>query len=86
MAFNTQTMRVPAGASVSIGFENRDAGIPHNFSLYTDASATTPIFKGEAINGPGTIVYKFTAPTQPGTYFFRCDVHPTTMTGSFIVK
>jgi plastocyanin len=80
-------MRVPAGASVSIGFENRDGGIPHNFSLYTDASATAPaIFQGEIITGPKTIVYKFTAPAQPGTYFFRCDVHPTTMTGSFIVK
>jgi len=20
-----------------------------------------------------------------GTYFFRCDVHPTTMTGTFVV-
>jgi hypothetical protein len=22
----------------------------------------------------------------PGTYFFRCDVHPTQMTGTFMVK
>ena len=23
---------------------------------------------------------------EPGTYFFRCDVHPGQMTGTFVVK
>jgi len=36
-------------------------------------------------NVGATTTYTFTAPSTPGTYFFRCDVHPETMTGQFIV-
>ena len=73
------------GASVTINFTNKDAGIPHNFALYTDSSATKSIFVGQIITGPATATYTFTAPATPGTYFFRCDVHPTNMTGSLVV-
>jgi len=77
-------MTIPAGASVTINFENRE-GLPHNFALYTNSSASTMIFRGDVITND-TIVYTFTAPSTPGTYFFRCDVHPTAMTGTFIVE
>jgi plastocyanin len=83
--FDKTTISVPAGAQVTLTLNNMDSGVPHNFALYTDASAATTIFKGQIVNGPGTVTYTFTAPSTPGTYFFRCDVHPTTMTGSFIV-
>jgi len=63
-----------------------DAGVPHNFAVYTDSSSTTPIFKGPIVTGPTTTTYTFTAPSTPGSYFFRCDVHPTTMTGTFVVQ
>lgn len=86
MAFNTSTITVPVGAMVTMNFNNMDSGVPHNFAAYTDSSASKSIFVGQIINGPKTITYTFTAPSAPGTYFFRCDVHPTTMTGQFIVK
>ncbi|HWQ21068.1 MAG TPA: cupredoxin domain-containing protein [Methanotrichaceae archaeon] len=86
MAFNTSTITVPAGATVTMNFNNMDSGVPHNFAAYTDSSASKSIFVGQIINGPKTTTYTFTAPSAPGTYFFRCDVHPTTMTGQFIVK
>jgi plastocyanin len=63
-----------------------DSGIPHNFAVYNNQSATTVIFRGDVVTGPGTKTYTFTAPATPGTYFFRCDVHPTQMTGQFIVQ
>jgi len=89
LGFDKSSISVPAGASVTINFNNKDTGIPHNFALYTSGSASGtasgPLFVGPTINGPATISYTFTAPSQPGTYFFRCDTHPTTMTGSFIV-
>jgi plastocyanin len=85
MAFDKGIFTVQAGASVTVNFNNKDGGIPHNFALYTDSSATTPIFVGQTINGQATISYKFTAPATAGTYFFRCDIHPTSRTGSFIV-
>jgi cytochrome c oxidase subunit II len=86
LAFNQTTITVPAGAEVMINFDNKDNGIPHNFSLYTDSTASKAIFVGQIITGPSTITYAFAAPTAPGTYFFRCDVHPTMMTGTFIVQ
>jgi plastocyanin len=85
MAFDKKTITVPAGASVTINFNNKDT-VRHNFALYNNSSAIPPaIFQGTIITGPAITVYTFKAPTTPGTYFFRCDLHPTIMTGSFIV-
>ncbi len=86
IAFNTTTITVPAGANVTVNFDNQDSGIPHNFAVYQDKTAAVQIFKGDVIVGPKKITYTFKAPTEPGSYFFRCDVHPTTMTGQFIVE
>lgn len=84
-AFDKSTITVPAGAMVTITFDNMD-NVPHNFALYETSAATASIFVGEIINGSETIDYTFTAPATPGTYFFRCDVHPAIMTGDFIVE
>ncbi len=84
MAFDKNTITVSAGALVTINFDNRDS-VSHNFALYTNSNASTSIFVGQII-GRGTITYTFTAPTTPGNYFFRCDVHPTIMTGTFVVQ
>jgi plastocyanin len=85
MAFDTSTITVPAGSTVVMSFVNNDANIPHNFALYTDRSATGRIFVGDIVTGVKTVTYSFTAPSAPGNYFFRCDVHPETMTGTFVV-
>jgi plastocyanin len=85
LAFDKSTITVPHGATVTINFTNHD-GVEHNFVLYTNSTASTAIFVGQLITGPNkSITYTFTAPSSPGTYFFRCGVHPTTMTGDFIV-
>ncbi len=86
LTFNMSTITVPAGANVVVNFDNQDNGVSHNFAVYTNSSASTVIFKGNNITGPKMTTYTFTAPTTPGTYFFRCDTHPTTMTGQFIVS
>ncbi len=84
LTFDTTEITVPAGAEVAINFDNQD-GSPHNFALYADATAQEPVFVGEIVTGGQAVEYRFTAPDEPGTYFFRCDVHPSTMTGDFIV-
>ncbi len=86
IAFDKSTITVKAGQQVTINFHNQDGGIPHNFAVYTDSSASTSIFKGNIITGVADTTYTFTAPSTPGTYFFRCDVHPTQMTGSLVVQ
>jgi hypothetical protein len=85
MTFDDRLITVLAGLPVSIVFNNKDAGVTHNISVYTDSTATTPIFIGPSVTGPGTVVYSFTAPSNEDTYFFRCDTHPKTMTGYFVV-
>jgi plastocyanin len=85
MVFDTETITAPAGAEVTMDFDNRDENIPHNVSIYTDSSASDAIFVGDIITGPARITYTFTAPETPGTYFFQCDVHPF-MSGAFVVE
>jgi plastocyanin len=85
IAFNISTITVPSGANVTVNFDNQDAGIPHNVAFYTAPDANQPIYVGAIFQGPKIMVYKFKAPDTPGTYFFRCDVHPTNMKGDFIV-
>ena len=85
MSFNTSKITVSAGANVTIRFDNQDANVPHNVGIYTDDTAKMAIFKGEIITGPGKIDYTFDAPTTPGIYYFRCDIHPQ-MNGQFIVQ
>ena len=81
--FDKDTITVPAGAKVAIVFDNKDY-ILHNFSVYEDSTAKSVIFYGQTVTHKKT-TYVFTAPSTPGTYFFRCDIHPFSMTGDFIV-
>jgi len=86
MAFDKSTITVPAGARVTVNFNNRDSGVPHNFAVYETEAAEKVIFLGQIVTGLANAEYTFDAPAVSGTYFFRCDVHPTQMTGKLIVK
>ena len=85
LTFSATTLTAPAGRTVVMTFVNDDTNMPHNFALYTNATALTKIFAGELVTGPKTVTYTFTVPTEPGNYFFRCDIHPELMTGTFVV-
>jgi plastocyanin len=81
MAFDQETLTVPVGAW-SLELVNEDS-MPHNVAIYRDESATETVFVGELVTGT-TIVYEVPA-LEPGTYFFRCDMHPD-MKGTLIVR
>lgn len=85
LLFSPRTLSAAAGQPVQVTLENLDAGVLHNIAFYTNQSATTVIYKSPLEAGVRTDVYTFTAPAA-GSYFFRCDVHPDTMTGSFTVR
>ncbi len=85
LAFDTNCLAAPADTPFTIAFDNKDAGIPHNVAIYTDSSAASKLFVGAIVTGPTTTTYEVPA-LKAGTYFFRCDVHPTTMTGTFVVE
>lgn len=84
ITFDKTIITVPANAEVTVVFSNKDS-IPHNLAVYETRAAAREIFVGEVFSGPKTVTYRFRAPVTPGTYFFRCDVHPSKMTGDFIV-
>lgn len=86
LAFDLSTLTANAGSEFNVTLDNQDSGVLHNVAFYTDASLSQPIQIGELLTGPATETISFTAPAAPGTYFFRCDVHPDTMSGAFIVQ
>jgi plastocyanin len=82
LTFDKRTLTAPPRTETKLQFTNDDAGVLHNFAIYTNNRATTRIFVGELTTGPNTTTYTFTSPAA-GTYFFRCDSHPDQMTGTF---
>jgi plastocyanin len=83
-AFNSSLISVPAGAAITIRFNNQDAGVPHNVAIYDSPAQNTNLFRGELVTGVKTIEYRFTAPHIRGDYYFRCDPHAV-MNGIFRV-
>ena len=86
LLFDKERLVANAGSEFNVTLDNQDAGVPHNIAFYTDNSASQAIIVGELITGPAMETITFTAPAAPGNYFFRCDVHPDTMTGAFVVQ
>jgi len=76
LAFDTATLSFPADAPVALTFDNQDAGVSHNVAIYQDQAYTQPKFNGEIVTGPTTVTYDV-PPLAAGTYYFKCDVHPT---------
>jgi plastocyanin len=85
LAFDTSRLSAPAGRALEVRFDNQDAGVPHNVAVYTDASASTVLLRGQVVTGVRTVTYRVPA-LDAGSYFFRCDVHPAQMTGTLVVR
>lgn len=89
--FDTKCLAVEAGQPFTVTFRNDDTGVPHNWALYESQDAAQggqPSIGGapsaaETITGPAETTYQVEA-LEPGQYFYRCDVHPVTMTGTLV--
>jgi plastocyanin len=86
LSFDLSSIAASAGVEVTVTLDNQDAGVLHNVAFYTNPSASSAIFVGDLLTGPATEDVVFNSPATPGSYFFRCDVHPDTMTGAFVVQ
>ncbi|HET8525450.1 MAG TPA: cupredoxin domain-containing protein [Actinomycetota bacterium] len=81
IAFEPTSLTVPGGKAFTLRFHNEDANTQHNVQIFDDPEfAGTPLFSGALITGVRQTDYEVDA-LEPGAYFFRCEVHPTTMTG-----
>jgi plastocyanin len=73
-------------SSVTLTYEN-DSPIAHNVHVFAGPNAASPSLGATPIEPGPDSVHAITIQTgDPGTYFFQCDVHPDTMTGTITVK
>ena len=84
IAYDTDTLEVPANTPFRIEFTNNDAGIPHNVAIHKDSPTGPLVWAGDIFNGVETRTYE--VPALPaGTYGFVCTVHPN-MTGTLTAR
>ena len=82
--FNTDTLEFAAEEDSELVLDNQDS-VEHNLSIYENENAQQDLFTGQNV-GPGSSV-TYSIPSMPaGEYFFRCDLHPTSMTGTAVVE
>jgi cytochrome c oxidase subunit II len=86
LAFNVTTLTAPAATEVTVNYLN-DTNIPHNIAFFEGPDASAPrIAATEVETGPDNLqTVTFTTPSEPGSYFFHCDVHPVQMIGTLEV-
>ena len=87
--FDTDCLAVPAGQAFSLTLDNEDTATVHNVEIFTadpdtDKNARS-VFKGDLVTGVKTMAYSVPALTA-ANYHFHCDVHPTQMYGTLVVK
>jgi plastocyanin len=86
--FDQTCLAAPAGEAFTVEFTNDDSTV-HNWALYADESASEHLgggTPGEPIPAGESTTYEVDPIDEPGQFFYRCDFHPTTMTGTFVVQ
>jgi plastocyanin len=82
--FDIEEISAPPG-SITIEFDNRDGGVIHNIHFFEgEDNDGESVAETELEVGP--IVQTLTFELEAGAYFYQCDAHPTTMTGTLTVE
>lgn len=86
--FDPTQVTVPAGTSVTIVANNVAGGVPHSFALYTSQEAAgggeAPIVETDTCTGPCEEQVELNL--DGGQYYFRCEVHGDSMSGSLTAR
>ena len=86
LAFVPNALDAPAETDVTLRYLN-DSNVPHNIHVFEGSDNTAPSIGATAVvTGPGaTEDLTFTTPA-PGDYYFLCDVHGPSMSGTIRVQ
>jgi plastocyanin len=84
LEFDASTIQAPAGEEFTITLNNLESQ-PHNFAVYVEEGGEQIASSGDPITGPDATDEVTVPALEPGTYFFKCDVHPE-MNGSIVVE
>jgi len=80
-SFDPTTFTVAAGEEVTVTLNNT-GNARHTLTVYTDEEYSDPVDGAEtSVNARDTGEFKATF--EGGEYYFRCEVHPGQMTGTF---
>lgn len=82
--FNTECLAAAANQPFTVSYDNRD-NIAHNIVILESHTATEVLFRAEIFPGPKTSTFNVPA-LKAGTFAFHCEVHPSQMRGTFVVK
>ena len=85
IAFETNCLVAAAGTDFSINFDNKDPGVDPQHRRVQERSVRATSSRGASVAADPDQSTKLPAkpgPLDAGTYFFRCDAHPTSMFGS----
>ncbi len=81
------TITASVGENVTLRLYSGD-GATHSWFLSLDGSNSPASGEPASPNfnsGSTPVVYSFTVPSNVRTFLYKCGIHPTTMTGSFVI-
>ena len=73
IAWDPTEVTVRAGIPFTIGFDNRDSGVPHDLVLISPSGDI--VAKTDIVTGPAHVDLQVPA-LAAGTYTYTCQVHP----------
>jgi plastocyanin len=79
--YSTDALKVGSDVPIDLTFDNKESGVQHNVVIFDGDDEKAPqLFSGTLITGVDSTTYHV-PPLPEGTYFFHCEVHPSTMVG-----
>jgi plastocyanin len=81
--FNTDCLAAPANQAFKINFDNKDQ-VAHNIQILESHSANDAMFDAGLV--PAGLKTLDVPALKAGTFAFHCKIHPSQMSGTFVVK
>jgi plastocyanin len=82
--FDLNTLSWAPGKPVNLVFTNKDSTGHNIYIAASKQSTSTPLFSGVTVDGGTSYTYQVSS-LAAGTYYFFCNIHPTTMNGTLTV-